>query len=151
MTSMPFVVVVRGRSSPTLRSALLATGATDVLDRVEMLNQDETPVVLIDSAGTDTDRLVTEVTAALAALAVEPDAVITTVRPVTDTLKLVDAESVVTGTAERDRHRFVGTPIAASARWLRMPSIDADGDIVTLLTALAAAGAVVRTGSLFVS
>jgi hypothetical protein len=48
--------------------------------------------------------------------------VIATVRPVIDTLKLVDGEGVLTGTAERDEHRFVGTPIAARLRLLRAVS-----------------------------
>jgi len=53
------------------------------------------------------------------ALPAAPDVVIATVAPVVDTLKLVDADGFLTGTAERDEHRFVGTPIAARLRVLR--------------------------------
>ena len=52
------------------------------------------------------------------------DVVIATVRPVVDTLKLVDAEGLLIGTADREDHRFVGTPIAARLRVLRAVSRD---------------------------
>jgi len=87
------------------------------------------------------------------------DVVIATVRPVIDTLKLVDGEGVLTGTAERDEHRFVGTPIATRLRVLRavsreLESAAADPDDprigptpVAVLAALAGRGATVLGSS----
>jgi len=89
------------------------------------------------------------------------DVVIATVRPVIDTLKLVDGDGVLTGTAERDEHRFVGTPIAARLRVLRavareLEGVDADPAAadprigptpVAVLAALAGRGATVLGGS----
>jgi hypothetical protein len=144
------------------RPALLAAGATSVLSWVELATSDEpddVPTVLIDGS---TLEAVAEVAAVLGTLtAVDPpagpvggsggsvradqDVVIATVRPVVDTLKLVDAEGVLTGTAERDDHRFVGTPIAARLRVLRAVSRELqDGSApVAVLAALVRRGATV--------
>jgi hypothetical protein len=79
--------------------------------------------------------------------------VIATVRPVIDTLKLVDATGVLTGTAPRDDHRFVGTPIAARLRVLRAVSGDladpgrSGPTAVAGLTALVERGATVFASS----
>ena len=142
------------------RPALLAAGATDVLSWVELATSDapdDLPAVLIDRS---TLEAAAELAAVLGTLtAVDPltgstggavradqDVVITTVRPVVDTLKLVDAEGVLTGTAERDDHRFVGTPIAARLRVLRAVSRefqDAPAPPVAVLAALVRRGATV--------
>jgi hypothetical protein len=89
------------------------------------------------------------------AVGADRNVVIATVRPVIDTLKLVDATGVLTGTAPRDDHRFVGTPIAARLRVLRAVSGDlADPDparsgptAVAVLTALVERGATVFASS----
>lgn len=132
-----FVAVIRTGSTAD-RSALLAAGATAVLSWTELATSgepDDRPAVLFDPP--DPSSLAPADLAAVLGtlLAVDPlggagggsvpadrDVVIATVRPVVDTLKLVDAQGVVTGTAERDEHRFVGTPIAARLRVLRAVS-----------------------------
>jgi hypothetical protein len=119
---------------------------------------DELPAVLIDPVkdGADPEALFTAVLAALRTLeavdgAVDSTerrcrAVIATTKPVTDTLKLVDSDGTVTGTAERDDHRFVATPIVCRFAALREIS-EEDGESlpspIAVLTALAAHGATV--------
>ena len=79
------------------------------------------------------------------------DVVIATVRPVIDTLKLVDAAGLLTGTADRNEHRFVGTPIAARLRVLRAVGRELadtageqiDPEPVAVLSALVGRGATV--------
>jgi hypothetical protein len=154
-----FVAVVRA-PTPPIRVALLAAGAVAVLSWTELLTgpePDDAAAVLIEFLADrdDADRdavestVVADLRAVLAALnavddAVEPDlgrggAVIVTTRPVTDTLKLVDVAGTVIGTAERDDHRFVHTPIAARLRLFR--SVATSGpDPVAVLTALAERG-----------
>jgi 2-C-methyl-D-erythritol 4-phosphate cytidylyltransferase len=169
MTPVPFVAVLRAAPAEAaeIRPILVTAGASAVLawsdPELARLSAgpapDETPVVLVDCAADeiDLDRLADDVSAALTALADHADTVIATVRPVTDTLKLVDAEGVVTGTAERDRHRFVGSPIAMPLRRLRAlsasetdagragPARAEPPSAVAFLTTLIAGGATVRT------
>jgi hypothetical protein len=90
----------------------------------------DTPAVLIDPADAAV-VLIADLAAALDALDAldAPDAVdsapgwsgavTATTRPVTDTLKLVDAAGTLTGTADRHLHRLVATPIAGKLRLLR--------------------------------
>jgi 2-C-methyl-D-erythritol 4-phosphate cytidylyltransferase len=118
-----FVAVVLP-GSPPVDSVLRAAGATAVLRWSELATSDEpgdTLAVLFDvgvgQAGAA--GLVDDVAAVLDALTSAPEMVVATVRPVTDTLKLVDAEGFLAGTAEREQHRFVGTPIAARLQALR--------------------------------
>ena len=166
-----FVAVVRSGQdgSPALRSALRAADA--VLSWTELATcteADDAPAVLLDLPdgeipGSEAEaELAARVAAMLATLiSVEPpdgpagspgradrDVVIATVQPVVDTLKLVDADGVLTGTAQRDEHRFVGTPIAARLRVFRQLSRELSGDQsgpapVTVLTAAAGRGVTV--------
>jgi hypothetical protein len=164
----PFVAVV-GSDVTAARIDLLAAGATAVLSWPELAacgEADDAPAVLFDLANDADDAalLTTALAAALSALAavdgtVDPavgsgGAVIVTTRPVTDTLKLVDAAGTLTGTAERDEHRFVATPIAARLRLLRAVSKEWDRTAlgpdrqrgptpVAVLAALAGQGATV--------
>ena len=79
------------------------------------------PLGSVDPSGPVTGQVTGPVAGPVAGRAVraDPDVVIATVRPVVDTLKLVAVDNVLTGTAERDDHRFVGTPIATRLRVLR--------------------------------
>jgi 2-C-methyl-D-erythritol 4-phosphate cytidylyltransferase len=157
----PFVAIVGSATSASvplgLRSRLLAAGAGAVLSWSELTELaagelDDAPAVLFDhtadAAPFDVVALA-DLTAALGALAQvdgaldavagSPGAVIVRTRPVTDTLKLVDVAGTLTGTAEREEHRFVGTPIAARLGVLR--SVPAAGpDPVAILAALDALG-----------
>jgi hypothetical protein len=149
-------------SSPvTARSQLLAAGATAVLTWRELRTcgePDDAVAVLLDlldlpepdrpGGPADQDRLNADLAAALAALAaleVTGGAVVATTRPVTDTLKLVDAEGTLTGTADRDDHRFLLTPIAVRLRPLRdvAAELPDSPSPISVLTALARRGATV--------
>jgi hypothetical protein len=109
---------------------------------------DQLTAVLSSLPAVDSDRDSTT-----GPLPADRDVVIATVRPVIDTLKLVDAAGVLTGTAERDEHRFVGTPIVARLRVLRAAFRELDGTApglipptptpVAILAALVARGATV--------
>jgi hypothetical protein len=68
--------------------------------------------------------------------------VVATTRPMVDTLKLVE-DGMVTGTAARDGHRFVGAPIAARLRVLRELNRPGGPSPVALLAELARAGVTV--------
>ena len=71
-------------------------------------------------------------------MADQPCVVVTTA-PVTDTLKHVDGDGTVLGTADRDHHRLVGTPFAAPlAALLAVPPGAVTAPVV--LAALAATG-----------
>jgi hypothetical protein len=123
-----FVAVVLPGSAP-VDAVLRAAGATAVLQWSELATSaepDETPTVVFD-VGSDeaaTTELADDVAAALDALTSAPGAAIATVRPVTDTLKLVDGDGFLAGTAEREQHRFVGAPIAARLQVLRALSLE---------------------------
>jgi hypothetical protein len=153
----PFVAVLRA-PTPAARVALLAAGAEAVLGWAELLTgpePDHAAAVLLEFRGPEDDvdpTLAADLVAALGALGAVDDAldpaagsggaVVVTTRPVTDTLKLVDVEGSVIGTAERDEHRFVHTPMAAQLRLFR--SVSPDGpDPVAVLTALAERGVTV--------
>jgi hypothetical protein len=150
MTS-DFVAVLRAESV-AYRPALLAAGARAVLSWSELATsteRDDAPAVLLDVPDLlprpDAPELGDRLAAVLGALTsvdspigssggpadasrpAERNVVIATVRPVIDTLKLVDAAGVLTGTAERDEHRFVGAPIAARLRVLRAVSREQTG------------------------
>jgi hypothetical protein len=174
MTS-DFVAVLRAESA-AYRPALLAAGASAVLSWSELATsteRDDAPAVLLDVPDLlprpDAPELGDRLTAVLSALTsvdspigssggpadasrpAERNVVIATVRPVIDTLKLVDAAGVLTGTAERDEHRFVGAPIAARLRVLRAVSREQTGtereqigpSPVSVLAALVGSGATV--------
>jgi hypothetical protein len=130
--TIPFIAVVRAKTSTD--PMLLAAGATTVLSWAELPScpeADDVPAVLFaDSTGCPDDASLAAVLGALTSVdplarpaggspPIGPDVVFATVRPVVDTLKLVDAAGIVTGTASRDGHRFVGSPIAARLRVLR--------------------------------
>jgi hypothetical protein len=118
------------------RAALLAAGAIAVFSWDELPSSpeqhDDVPAVLLDLAEHSADQqgagLVTGLAASLSALdavdsaAGRSGAVIASTRPVTDTLKQVDVDGVLTGTADRNEHRFVATPIAARLQLLRAVS-----------------------------
>lgn len=75
-----------------------------------------------------------------------PGVVVATTRPVIDTLKLVGSDGAITATADRDRHRHIGAPIATRMRLLRAvhPRLEAIGGPirpVQLLAVLASQGA----------
>ena len=148
----PFVAVVPN-PTPADRTALLAAGADAVLSWPELLTStepDDAVAVLLDAA--DHHGTLGQGEAALEALAAAHDApdsanansdtVIVTTRPVTDTLKLVDLAGALTGTAEREQHRFVHAPIAARLRLLRSVS-QVGPDPVEVLRALADRGVTV--------
>jgi hypothetical protein len=154
-----FVAVIGGTTTATAATttaALLAAGATAVLDWDELATDnppdDDLPAVLFDATGLAGLSEAADLLAALSALAqVDGDApsasgatgaVVVTTRQVTDTLKLVDAAGTLSRTADRDDHRFVGTPIAARLRLLRSVA-DAGPDPVAVLTALAVRGVTV--------
>lgn len=160
-----FIAVVRGESCAD-RPALLAAGATIVLNWAELATsteEDDVPTVLFDGSDAigPSDAHLDQVLDTL--MSVDPDrgstngsrpadrdVVIATVRPVTDTLKVVDAAGVLIGTAERDEHRFVGTPIAARLRVLRAVSREMPNPTptpVAILSALVARGATVLGSS----
>jgi 2-C-methyl-D-erythritol 4-phosphate cytidylyltransferase len=76
--------------------------------------------------------------ALLAALAEHGDVVAVSVRPVTDTLKIVTEHGVVVGTADREHHRFVGAPFALRLGRLRaVPRPATAVGTLSVLTALA--------------
>jgi 2-C-methyl-D-erythritol 4-phosphate cytidylyltransferase len=87
----------------------------------------------------------------LDALASAPDRMVTVVvaGPVTDTLKLVDAHGVVRGTADRDEHAALLSPVALTPDTLQVALASLQGKDVAsvtpevLLRAVAAAGATV--------
>jgi hypothetical protein len=171
-----FVAVIRPGSA-TDRRALHAAGATAVLSWAELATSgepDDRPAVLFSHSEVDRSELdqpgldAAGLDAVLATLiAVDPpgrsaggpvpadrDVVVATVRPVVDTLKLVDAQGILTGTAERDEHRFVGTPIAARLRVLRAlsrelecPAPGLGGSAAPGPTAVAVLAALVRRGA----
>ncbi len=154
-----FVAVLAGPGGPPadLRQALLTAGAVAVLTWADLRNAEsgepgDVAAVLLEELEPVDGTLPADVVAVLSALAEidgssEPaagpaGAVVVTTRPVTDTLKLVDAAGTLVGTAQRDDHRFVGTPLAARLPLLR--SVAAAGpDPVAVLTALAARGVTV--------
>jgi hypothetical protein len=160
-----FVAVLGTRAGgpPTTaeRDILLAAGASAVLNWTELLTgpePDDAVAVLLELTGADgaEPTLIADLKAALGAFAAVDDAlppgngqtggaVVVTTRPVTDTLKFVDVAGFLTGTAEREEHRFVRTPIAARLRWFRAVAADpaARLDPVAVLTALAARGVTV--------
>jgi len=167
LTLPSFVAVLRvpaAAAFPAARAALLAAGASGVLSWPELAAgpdlDDDVPAVLVDPAEFESaETLAADLAVVLQALALHtaarPTAVIATTRPVIDTLKLVDAAGRLTGTAERDEHRFVGTPIAASLRLLRSvaqarpgPSGAVSPRPVEVLTALVDRGATVWSSSL---
>lgn len=127
-----FVAILRS-GSPADRAALLAAGATAVVGWGELAAGPEPGdglavlfdlVDAADLAGHLADLpVVLSRLAVLTAAGPGPKAV-ATVRPVTDTLKLVDAAGVLAGTADREDHRFVGTPIATRLDLLRALSRD---------------------------
>lgn len=98
--------------------------------------------VVVREAGTEVDDAV--VGALLAALGEQPDVVAVSVRPVTDTLKIVTEEAVVVGTADREHHRFVGAPFALRLALLR--SVGPARTPAEVLTALAACARLVPVG-----
>src|SRR3954452_18538961 len=75
------------------------------------------------------------------------DVVIATVRPMVDTLKLVDAAGTLIGTAPRDEHRFVGAPIAGRLGTLRAVSRELEGSAEAGPTAVAVLTALVERGA----
>jgi 2-C-methyl-D-erythritol 4-phosphate cytidylyltransferase len=170
MTAAGFVVVLGPENEPVVgvdRSVLIAAGATAVLTWTELQAATEpgdAVAVLLDRSEpdrhspVDLDELVLDVVAAVATLeardgAAGPpgsaagvgEAVIVTTRPVIDTLKLVDAEGALTGTADREGHRFVATPIAVRLRLLRAVAavLPESPSAIVVLTALARQGVTV--------
>jgi len=75
------------------------------------------------------------------------DVVIATVRPMVDTLKLVDAAGTLIGTAPRDEHRLVGAPIAGRLGTLRAVSRELEGSAEAGPTAVAVLAALVERGA----
>ena len=155
-----FVAVVLPGAAP-VESVLRAVGATAVLQWSELATSpepDETATVVFDVGADEAVGLADDVAAALTALMSAPQAAIATVRPVTDTLKLVDGEGFLTGTAEREQHRFVGAPVAARLQVLRALSVDPQNSLaaadvdrprqtsLALLLALAERGVTVLAG-----
>jgi 2-C-methyl-D-erythritol 4-phosphate cytidylyltransferase len=148
-------IAVLGRPAPVFAAELEAAGAHAVLSWPDLAAGltddawDEVPAVLVDvPAKEDSAALIVAVAVALATLA-EVDgalaptrdsvsAVIATTRPVTDTLKFVAADGALTGTADRDEHRYVATPIAAKLCLLRSVSADLPADEVSPVAVLAA-------------
>jgi 2-C-methyl-D-erythritol 4-phosphate cytidylyltransferase len=146
----PFVAVVSGPLAPG--QALLDAGARAVISWPEVPGSDQPDdlaAVLLDGSWIDDDAGLAELDAVLSALgriehspSPDPGTVVVTTWPVTDTLKLVDGEGTLTGTADRDDHRFVGPPIAAPLRLLRAVS-QAGPDPIAVIAALAGRGAAV--------
>jgi hypothetical protein len=150
-----FVAVLR-TAPVTGRPQLLAAGATAVLTWPELRacgEADDAVAVLLDLPGldgpADPDGLNADLAAALAVFTVTGGPVVATTRPVTDTLKLVDAEGTLTGTADRDDHRFLLTPIAVRLRLLRDVAVELpeSASPIAVLTALARRGATVVASS----
>jgi hypothetical protein len=151
-------IAVLGQPAPVLADELAAAGARAVLswpDLVAGLTDDawdDVPAVLVSPSDGpekgDAGALIAAVTAALATLAAVDgalestrdggSAVIATTRPVTDTLKFVAADGSLTGTADRDEHRYVATPIAAKLCLLRSVSAELPSDEVNPVAVLAA-------------
>jgi 2-C-methyl-D-erythritol 4-phosphate cytidylyltransferase len=150
--STGFVAVLRTEltehAGPAEHAELTAAGATAVLTWSELLTcaqPDDAAVVLFDHD----DDVGPDLLGLLDRLAATDDAldrgtggtVIVTTRPVTDTLKLVDARGTLTGTADRDDHRFLCTPIALRLRLLRRVAAELDTPTpIAVLDALAARG-----------
>jgi hypothetical protein len=146
-----FVAVLPGE--PGGRDALFDAGAVAVLTWSELpacTEPDDAVAVLWDPSAeeSDPDRFGADLAAALAILEARPEVVAVTTRPVSDTLKLVDGAGTLTGTADREGHRLVLTPIATRLGPLRtlasqLPAGPAPGAAptpVAVLTALAARG-----------
>jgi 2-C-methyl-D-erythritol 4-phosphate cytidylyltransferase len=141
--SIEFVAVLS--AEPADRSRLIAGAASAVLTWPELLSGErsgDTVAVVFDQDSFVPDP---DLAALLATLTAAPRAtVVVTTRPVTDTLKLVNGEGILTGTADREDHRFVRAPIAARLGVLR--SVAAELGVPTpleLLTALSANGATI--------
>ncbi len=126
---------VRSEPEPAgLRAELAAAGAVAVLDWSELAeapgasrhSDDDLPAVLFEPHQDPADlRRVLDALAAddsgpTGSLRGPGDTVVATTRPVTDTLKLVASDGRLTGTADRELHRFVDLPIAASLGLLRV-------------------------------
>ncbi|MBT0767670.1 2-C-methyl-D-erythritol 4-phosphate cytidylyltransferase [Kineosporia sp. J2-2] len=116
---------------------------------------DRFAVLLGPEVGTQADAQVDAVLATLEAMTPAggepggvPALVVASVRPVTDTLKRVGPGGALTGTADREHHRFVATPLAVRLGSLRAalerePGATTAGEI---LGALVAGGATVVAG-----
>lgn len=155
--SAGFVVLLRSGPVPDDHSQVFpGSGAVRVLADIGACTEpDDRPAVLIDALPelSDASELGERVKAVLATFATlagssatsGPDVVVTDVQPMTDTLKQVDAEGTVTGTADRERHRLVRTPLAARIGLVRTarahrPQAATAGEI---LASLAESGATV--------
>jgi 2-C-methyl-D-erythritol 4-phosphate cytidylyltransferase len=112
----------------------------------DVLEPGEQPVVVLDSPDVPVAAGSPANVVLIALAGAEPDVVVVSTMPVTDTLKVVDGEGTVLGTAERREHRLVGTPVAARLGLLRAvrPRLGTGvPTVIELLDALAAQGAVV--------
>ena len=93
------------------------------------------------------------VAALLAALAEAPDPMVTLVvaGPVTDTLKLVDGGGVVRGTADRDQHAVLLSPVALTPHTLQAALGSLEGTDVAAVTPEVLLAAVADAGGTVVA
>ncbi|RZQ61680.1 IspD/TarI family cytidylyltransferase [Amycolatopsis suaedae] len=119
----PAVHAVRGPMTIELVSG--GADRSDSLRRaVSVVDRTRFEVAVVHDAARALARPET-VGAVLAALTEEVDVAVP-VLPVTDTVKLVDADGTITGTADRDLLRVVQTPRALRPAWLEAAGWPAD-------------------------
>ncbi|GAB6901071.1 2-C-methyl-D-erythritol 4-phosphate cytidylyltransferase [Kineosporia succinea] len=143
MESTAFVAVIRTDEVPAHeRSGLSGAGALAVLTLPELAacaEPDDRVVVLADPGQS------ARMGAVIRAVEGLHGVVVASVRPVTDTLKRVNEDGALTGTADREHHRFVTLPVATRLGLLRdavrrEPGARTTGEI---LAAVVAGGATV--------
>jgi hypothetical protein len=147
-----FVAVIRAEQiSPDLATdlatSLTGTGARAVRTLGDLASDPEDAIAVVldpPPAGSAQAESVAAVLATFTALR-EGGVVVTSVRPVTDTLKQVGPGSALTRTADREHHRVVTAPLVARLGLLRaalahQPQAETAGEI---LAALVAEGATV--------
>ncbi|GAB3244788.1 2-C-methyl-D-erythritol 4-phosphate cytidylyltransferase [Kineosporia babensis] len=138
-----FVAVIQTGRIPDDLSG--ATAVHTLRDLAACPQPDDAPAVLLDPAS-DQSAQVTALLQTLETVDAGDAAgglVVTSVRPVTDTLKRVGAGGALAGTADRENHRFVTAPIATRLGLLRaaverQPQASTAGEILASLVAVGA-------------
>jgi 2-C-methyl-D-erythritol 4-phosphate cytidylyltransferase len=111
-------------------------------------------ILALDPArAVDSGALPAAVTALLAALSAAPDPLVTVVvaGPVTDTLKLVAGDGALLGTADREEHAALLSPVALTPRTLQAALVRLEGTDVAAVTPEVLLAAVADAGGTVVA